>query len=202
MTTGAFDKFMKQYHATGSEKADGYSRDVFIGLTPQEKEEVFRLLVTELPWSVEWLFLVDEERALPIVKEAEQEGRDDPYGDTYMLQAAIVNHTSDLTYQDRMIEDYPSYHQRKKRLVVDAINRTPANETTIDFFRRLILTETNEDAVAGASIYFLHSLNVANATQSDRVVYDRLLDGLRSDDTSAQLRAIAQAESAAGSGPG
>ncbi len=196
--TVAYDKFMKQYHATGSEKADGYSHDAFLGLAPQEKEDVFRLLITELPWSVEWLFFVDAERALPVVVEAEQKGRDDPYGDTYKLQAAIVNHTGDLTYQKHMIEDYPAYHKRKKPLVVDAINRTPANETTIDFFKKLILTETNEDAVAGASMYFLDALNVANATPLDRLVYDRLLDELRSDDTAAKLRAIAQAESAAG----
>lgn len=198
--TAAYDIFMKQYRATGSKKADGYSRDAFIGLTSEEKEEVFRLLVTELPWSVEWLFFVDEKRALPIVKEAEQKGRVDPYGDTYKLQTAIVNHTGDLTYQNHMMEDYPSYHERKKPLVVDAINRTPANETTIDFFKKLILTETNEDAVAGASLYLLDSLKVANVTQRDRAVYDRLLDDLRSNDISAQLRAIAQAESAAGLG--
>ena len=76
--------------------------------------------------------------------------------------------------------------------------RGPANETTISFFKKLILTETNEDAIAGASMYFLDALNVANATQDDRVAYDRLLDEPRSDDTTAKLRAIAQAESAAG----
>ncbi|RYZ83122.1 MAG: hypothetical protein EOP06_20500 [Proteobacteria bacterium] len=190
---------MKQYHATGSEKADGYSPDAFIGLAPEEKEEVFQLLVMELPWSVEWLFFLDAARALPIVTEAEQEGRGDPFGDTYKLQAAIVNHTGDLTYQEHMIEDYPAYHKRKKSLVVDAINRTPANDVTVDFFKKLILTETNEDAVAGASMYFLDSLNVANETQRDRVKYDRLLDELRSDDTSTKLHAIALVEHAAGS---
>ena len=195
--TVAYDTFMKQYHATGSEKADGYSRDAFIGLTAQEKDEVFRLLATELPWSVDWLFFLDAERALPIVKEEEEKGRDDPYGDTYKLQAAIVDHTGDLTYQAHMIEDYPAYHKRKKPLVVDAINRTPVNDATIGFFRKLILTETNEDALDGASMYFLDALHVANATPEDRVRYDRLLDALRSDDTSAKLRAIGQAESAA-----
>jgi hypothetical protein len=197
MTTRTYMTFMDQYHTTGSEKADGYSHDAFIGLAPHEKEEVFQLLVTELPWSVEWLFLLDKERALLVVKEAEQKGRNDPYGDTYKLQAAIVNHTGDLTYQRHMIEDYQAYHKRKKPLVVDAINRTPANKTTIDFFKKLILTETNEDAVAGASIYFLDSLKVANATQQDTVAYNRLLDELRSEDTLAKLRAIAQAENAA-----
>lgn len=43
--TVAFDIFMREHHATGSEKADGYSRNAFIGLSPQEKEQVFRLLV-------------------------------------------------------------------------------------------------------------------------------------------------------------
>ena len=194
--TVAYDKFMKQYHATGSEKADGYSRDAFVGLASQEKEEVFRLLATELPWSVEWLFFVDAKRALAVVKEAEQKGRDDPFGHTYKLQAAIVNHTGDLTYQAHIMEDYPAYHESKKALVVDAINRTPANETTINFFKKVILTETNEDAIAGASMNFLDAMNVANATQDDRVAYDRLLDELRSGDMSAKLRAIAQAESA------
>lgn len=104
---------MKQYHAIGSEKANGYSRDAFIGLTPQEKEEVFRLLVTELSWFVEWLFFLDAERALPVVKEAEQKGRDAPYGGTYKLQEAIVNHTKDLTYQANMIEDYLAYHKQE-----------------------------------------------------------------------------------------
>jgi hypothetical protein len=57
--------------------------------------------------------------------------------------------------------------------------------------------ETNEDAVAGASMYFRDALNVASETQQARSAYDRLLDALRSDDTSAKLRAIAQAESVA-----
>lgn len=105
---------------------------------------------------------------MPIVKDAERNGRNNPYGDTYMLQAAIVNHTGDLAYQARMIQDYPAYHIRRKPLVVDAINRTPTNETTVDFFKKLILTETNEDVVAGASGYFLNSLDVSNATQQDR----------------------------------
>jgi hypothetical protein len=191
--TIAYDTFMRQYHATGSEKTDGYSRDAFTGLAPDEKEEVFKLLVTELPWSVEWLFFLDAARALPIVKDAEQKGRGDPFGDAYRLQAALVDHTGDLSYQGHMIDDYPAYNERKKPLVVLAINRTPANDVTIDFFKNLILTETNEAAVARASMYFLDSLDVANATQHDRVKYNRLLDALRSDDITAKSHAIALA---------
>jgi len=54
--TLAFEKFLGQYEMTGSDKADGYSRDVFIGLNYRERDIVFDLLAKELPWSAKWLF--------------------------------------------------------------------------------------------------------------------------------------------------
>lgn len=54
---------------TGSEKADGYSRDAFIGLDADEREVVFDLLVTELPFSADWLFFIDAEKQFPARRE-------------------------------------------------------------------------------------------------------------------------------------
>lgn len=42
--TLAFEKFMKQYRMTGSEKADGYSSDAFVGLEESEKEVFVQLM--------------------------------------------------------------------------------------------------------------------------------------------------------------
>ena len=55
----AFDIFMSEHNKTGSEKADGYSQAAFDGLTDSEKDKVFKLLENELPFSAEWLVLVD-----------------------------------------------------------------------------------------------------------------------------------------------
>lgn len=70
--TAAFNEFMRQHKMAGSEKADGYSQSAFIGLNEHEKEEVFKILVTELPCSVQWLFFLNKERVVPLVKQEEK----------------------------------------------------------------------------------------------------------------------------------
>jgi hypothetical protein len=190
----AFDKFMRQYKATGGEKADGYSRDVFLGLDEHEKEKVFKLLETELPWSTEWLFLVDPKKALATAKEKEEKLRGDPYADVYMLQEQLVKYSGDLLYQQHMIEDYPNYIDSLKPLVVDAIERTPTNEATLEFFKQVIFVEVNPSAVARASRHLLDSLKIPCESDDEERNYKRLISELRSDNVQVKRRAIAEIE--------
>ena len=178
----------------GSEKADGYSQDAFTGLDDHEKETVFKLLVTELPWSVEWLFFLDPARALVVTKELEEKLRSDSYADVYMLQQKLVKYSGDLLYQKHMIEDYANYDDDSKPLVVDAIHRTPANEATIKFFKQIVLTEVNASAVARASRHLLDAVRIARVTKSDEINYDRLVNELRSESTQVKMQAIAKIE--------
>lgn len=180
--TASIDHFLRHHRTTGSEKADGYSTDAFLRLTDQERDIVFQLLEKELPWSAQWIFLVDPERAAAVLKAEEQTLRGDPYEDVYMIQQNLVTYTSDLLYQKHMIEDYPNYIEKKRPLVVDAVHRTPANEDTINFFKRVILVEVNSSAVARASRYLLDALGYSRATEPDKRNYDQLISNLRSDD--------------------
>lgn len=84
--TAAYQTFLKQFHATGSEKADGYSADAFVGLDEAEKDEVFELMRSQLPWAAEWLFKLDPVRAIGMAKPLEIEMRRDSYQRTYMLE--------------------------------------------------------------------------------------------------------------------
>jgi hypothetical protein len=194
--TQAFETFMKQHKSTGSQKADGYSSDAFEGLNDREKAIVFDLLASELPWygAVKWIFTLDPKQALTISKELEKRLRGDPYGDAYMIQPSLLQYSGDMIYQKHLIEDYSNYVDDKKPYVVDAVDKTPINAASVDFFKRVILTEVNSSAVARASRYFLNSMNVPNKTEADRKYYIRLLDDLRSDSTATKLRAIAQVE--------
>lgn len=193
MTT-AFDNFMKQHEKTGSEKADGYSRDVFVGLSDFEKEKVFSLLAQELPFSAEWLFFLDAEKALPVVKMEEERLRGDRYGDAYLLQEELIKFTGDLSYQAHMIESYPDYAEDTKPLVVDAIGRTPANTATVDFFKHVILTEVNSSAVARAARRLLAVLGIPRTTESEENTYSRIVKDLRSESLDIKLRALRQIE--------
>lgn len=190
--TVAFDKFMNKYQQTGSEKADGYSLDAFEGLDEYEKEAVFKLLIRELPTSAEWLFFLDVEKAMVITKEEEQKSRGNAYSSAYMLQEQLLKHTGDLIYQDHMIEDYPSYVDALKPLVVDSIGRTPANPTTVAFLKQVVLTEVNIRTVARAARQLLAALNVPRATEADEEKYSRLIKDLRSESADTKLKAIEQ----------
>jgi hypothetical protein len=116
--TKAFHEFMRQYKMTGSEKADGYSRAAFIGLDEREKEEVFNLLINELPFSVSWLFFLDAQKAFDVVKQEEQKLRGNGYVHVYMLQEELIKFSGDLSFQNHMIADYLGYVDRLRPLVV------------------------------------------------------------------------------------
>lgn len=180
--TASIDQFLRHHRTTGSEKADGYSTDAFLRLTDQERDIVFQLLEKELPWSAQWILLVDPERASAVLKAEEQALRGDPYEDVYMIQQNLVTYTGDLLYQKHMIEDYPNYIEKKRPQVVDAVHRTPANENTISFFKQVILVEVNSSAVARASRYLLDALGYSRATEPDKRNYEQLISNLRSDD--------------------
>lgn len=192
--TQAFDTFMRQYKMTGREKADGYTRDAFIGLTPNEKDIVLQKLTSELPWSAEWLFFVDKQKALAIAKEKEQSLRGNPYQDVFRIQQQLVKYSGDLLYQKHMIEDYPKYIDELKPLVIDAVDDTPVSDESIEFFKQVILLEANIDAVASASVHLLRALNVPRNTDEERVTFKRLLDDLRSEDPRSKRRGMAEVE--------
>ena len=190
--TAAFEKFMRQYKMTGSEKADGYSSDVFVGLDQEEKEEVFNLLVTELPFSAEWLFFLNKKKALIIVKEEEKKLRGNGYEHVYMLQEELVKYSQEMLYQNHMIEDYPGYIDSLRPLVVDSVGRTPPNTVTLNFLKQVILTEANEDAVARAARKLLMVIKFPRDTENYDKYYKRLISELRSADTQIKLQALNQ----------
>ncbi|WP_374584547.1 hypothetical protein [Pseudoduganella sp.] len=173
--TAAFEVFMQQYRMTGSEKADGYSRDAFLGLDDEEKETVFGLLLNELPFSAEWLFFLDREKAIAVAKVEETRLRRDAYAHAYMIQEQLLRHTGELVYQRHMLEDYPHYAAYLKPHLISAVGRTPQNSDTSAFLRQVILTDADEHAVARAAWVLSSGLPVR-----DKETRDRLIDGVRS----------------------
>jgi len=182
--------FLTKFGRTGSEKADGYSRNDFIGLTEFEKKTAFDYLVLELPWEVEWLFFLDPKRAAIVAKQKEAEERGNRHSHVYLIQKQLVNQCGEMKYQQHMIDDYYNYIDCLKPLVVDAIAQTPRSSSSVNFFKHLILVESNEDALAGASVHFLNSLGFIRETESGKKAYLQLLSQLRCDSRLVKLSAI------------
>lgn len=175
---------------TGSDKADGYSDASFAGLSEEEKEIVFDLLLTELPWSIRWLFVLDAAKAAVVARQKEYELRVQHGADVYMLQQQLVNYTGDLRYQAHMIEDYRQYRANVRPLVIDAIRRTPTNQATIDFFKRVLLDEVSESALARAARHLFDAVQFPRATDADKANYNRLFSDLHSDSRDVREAAL------------
>jgi hypothetical protein len=188
--TIAFENFLAQYHATGSEKADGYFPDAFDGLSESEKDVVFKLLETELPFSVKWLFVVDPARAYEVVSAEEARMRGDSYMETYLMQEQLVKHSGDMQYLKRMLEDYPIYIDRLKPSVVNTVGRLPVNQDAIDFFKKVILFETNGDAVFHAARQLLIALEFPRQSDDEKQQYRQLLKHLTDESFDVRSRAI------------
>jgi hypothetical protein len=182
--------FLTKFGSAGSEKADGYSRNDFIGLTECEKKTAFDYLVLELPWEVEWLFFLDPKRAAIVAKKKEAEERGNRHSHVYLIQKQLVNQCGEMKYQQHMIDDYYNYIDCLKPLVVDAIAQTPRSSSSVNFFKNLILVESNEDALAGASVHFLNSLGFMRETESEKKVYLQLLSQLRCGSRLVKISAI------------
>jgi len=188
--SNAFEEFLTQFKKTGSEKADGYSHDAFIGLTELEKKIVFDYLASELPWGIEWLFFLDPQRAAVVAKNKEAEERGNRYAHVYLIQKQLVNQCREMEYQQHMIDDYYNYTDEIKPLVVDAIAKTPRSNSSINFFKNLILVESHEDALASASVHFLNSMGFVRDTEPEKKIYLRLLKELRCGNDMVKIDAI------------
>lgn len=175
---------------TGSDKADGYSDASFAGLSEQEKERAFELLLNELPWSIRWLFVLDAEKAAEVARQKEDELRGKDGADVYMLQQQLVSYTGDLRYQTHMIEDYQQYRAKVRPLVVDAIGRTPTNRAKIDFFKKMLLVEVSESALSRAARHLLDAIQFPRSTDADEAKYIRLIGDLRSESCEARKGAL------------
>lgn len=192
--TRAYENFLRQYQAIGSEKADGYSRDVFEGLELQEKADVFKKLQSELPYTVDWLFLLDPAEAASIAKEKIHLWRGDPGKRVFLLQEAVIEHMGDLLYQEQMFQDYPHYADYLRPHAVRSISRTPSNVAKINFFKQVILVDANEEAVFEAADALLNMLGVPSSSDGEIQHYQYLQDRLCSQRVQDKLNAFTELE--------
>lgn len=137
-------------------------------------------------------FFLDSEKAVAVVKQEEKIQRGDKYKRVYMLQENLIEYTGDLIYQTRMIEDYPHYVDYLKPLVVDSIGSTPVNASSISFLEQVIMTETDEDAVASATRRLLAAMKISRATDVEKKLYDNLESKLRGNDIDEKMITFAK----------
>jgi hypothetical protein len=192
----AYQQFIRQYNATGREKADGYARAHFDGMTPAEKAQAFDLLKDEVarhPSFVEWLFYVDAARAAPVALQIVQQQEVDPYYPAYLVYEQLQAHSQDLRYQQRMIDGYPRVPADYRDQAIEALGRTPPSPARRDFLRDVLLSETNPSVLAGAAYHLVVDLKLPYNTDAEKKRFRQVVAALGSEDATqrqATLRSL------------
>jgi hypothetical protein len=187
-----FDEFLKQYHAQGREKADGYDRSHFDGLTDDEKVRAFELLAAEAEkvpeTATHWLFYLDPSRAEQVTLAQVAAKKGDPYGENFVRQFTLIRYTHDLRYQREMLAEYPGIDDFYKVDALRRIRRTPETRELRAFLRGILLNETNTSVLAAAATGFLelHHIPDTPSGRAEDAVYAARLKS-----PSSQVRADA-----------
>lgn len=192
----AYQRFIRQYNATGREKADGYDRSHFDGMTPAEKAQAFELLKDEavnLPEVVKWLFHLDAARAAPVALQIAQSRDSDAYYPWYLIYEQLQAHSQDLRYQKQMIDGYPRVAADYRAQAVEALGRTPPSAARRDFFRDVVTNESDPSVLAGAAYHLARDLKLPQTTDQEKKRFRDILVGLSGDDPTqrrATLRSL------------
>jgi hypothetical protein len=91
-----------------------------------------------------------------------------------------------------MMDDYFTYIERLRPMVVDAVAKTPWNSEVFDFFKQVIMVETNPSAVARASRHLLEMARLPGSNEEAEQHRVRLMKELRKDDVASKRRAISE----------
>ncbi len=183
--TKTFDNFLEQYHSSGSQKADGYNKSHFYGLTAKEKEKAFELLINEsiAPGVADWLFYLDKERAENLLKNEINHSNKDSMSGIHRLYLALYRNTHDKRYQNLLIDGFFSYSELDKCEALLAIKSTgPDSNRILELYKKIIFSSNNSKVITSAADLFLRHIKQPCESENDRKEFYSIRKMLESDD--------------------
>jgi hypothetical protein len=194
MSSDAYQRFLRQYRATGQIKADGYARSHFDGLTAEEKRDAFALLEEEVrfdPAVVPWLFYLDRAEATAAALDLLERERNNPHLPAFALYAELQRYASDLRYQDLMMQQYPQLLPEHRLRAVEALGRTPPSAALVAFLESAVLTELDPPVRNNAAYQLLKALQLPYSSDDDIARFRCLLFRLGSANIADRKNALA-----------
>ncbi len=197
--SAAFDAFLNQFNATGSNKADGYSATCFDNMTPDEKLRAFEMLSDEIeavPQSAQWLFYIDDKKALAVCEPIADKMSQDPYSGSFIIYYYLLANTKNLAFQKKLISLYSTLPEHLKPLAIEHIGKTFATKDLSEFLKSILPTETNDVAVNRAAFHFMRAHAVPSRTEEEKQRYRSNLASLKDKILDVKLRTISSIENA------
>jgi hypothetical protein len=198
MATATFDRFLKQLHATGSEKGDGFDPSHFDGLSPDERPEVARLLREALlrgdDTAAGGLILLDPEEAGPALEDALHKMQAHPW---VSLAAAreLWNLTGESRYQDVMIATLENPNELLRQSALVALENTPHDDRLMAALESLVRDDPDDTIRFLAAKHLLYGLGLITDLHETNHPYRQMVRDLSDESKEVREKALAELKS-------
>jgi hypothetical protein len=159
--TKSFEKFLKQYHAVGREKGEGYDSSHFEGMTDNELVTAEEMLIKDAA-QLDTTAI----RGLGVLKSANSEITlrsllakvSAPSYAHLRIAEALWEITNDLVFQEIMLEDFAKDNAALRQQVAIALEDTKPSKLTLKTFLEILRIEKDSTmrttAASGILIYY------------------------------------------------
>jgi hypothetical protein len=140
----AFDSFLKQYHALGREKLDGYDSSHFEGLTPQEFATAEQMLIEDAmkldTSAIQGLGYVRSEKTEKTLRSLLTKVKA-PCDLHLCLAKALWKITNDQALQETILEDFSKDNDNLRQQAAIALQYTLPSQIMFDTFVEMLKSE-------------------------------------------------------------
>lgn len=195
-----FESFMKQYHATGREKLDGYDPSHFEGLTAQEISTVEEMLINDAmkldTAAIQGLGYLGTENSKIALRNLLSK-TSAPCDAHLCIVKALWKITRDIELQKNIIEDFDKNNAALRQQAAIALQYTTPSPIMLNTFLEMLRTE--QEAVmrtlAAGGILLYHGLLNSYADMENFKKYLQLVRMLsQSNDENTLISALSEVE--------
>lgn len=187
--TVMFERFKRQYYSTGREKADGYDREHFDGLSADEKKKAFDMLSEEMsvnPDAVEWLFYLNVVNAEKVCLDHIQANRSGDKSGFFVFYYYLYKQSGDSSYQKKIIDEFYDFPDYQRGVALEYLRKTKVSMDYMNFLKSIIADRNFEDLANRAAYHYLLAHNVLGGTKKEQEVFSSYLYSLKSNDLSVR----------------
>ncbi|HEY6528289.1 MAG TPA: hypothetical protein VIZ65_06310 [Cellvibrionaceae bacterium] len=137
--TLTFTRFLAQFNSTGNDKAQGYDKSHFVGLSDDEKIKVFGLLEEELiaPGVIGWLFFLDTNKTEAALLNYLVSSKK-PAAGSHRILIALYHYTQNERYLNDFEDDFHQLDEWEKEEAIQIyVEYVHEEERRSRFFKKI-----------------------------------------------------------------
>lgn len=195
MRSETYNRFLQQLNARGREKADGFDRSHFRGLSADERVEAARLLREALfkgdDTAAVGLVLLDSAAAKEPLEEALQtEGKGPLY--TLTLAKELWKLTGESRYQEMMIDLLRHPDRIIRRRALGGLEATPHNDRVMAEIKHLVINDPDQTIRYRAANHLLYGLGLIPNFHDVFASYQQILQNLSDENKEVREKALSE----------